>query len=48
LPFHAWLGIQTSILMSESRVGVSVAATRQNAGSFAKAGAAPPRPGGGN
>jgi hypothetical protein len=45
LPFHAvsaaaapsarGAGSQTSILMSESLVGVSVAATRQNAGSFA-------------
>src|SRR5687767_13488243 len=38
LPFQPSLGIQTSILMSESRVGVSVAATRQKAGSFAAAG----------
>src|SRR3954470_3663786 len=30
-------GIHTSILMSESLVGVNVAATRQNAGSFAYA-----------
>jgi len=32
LPFHAEVGNQTSILISESLVGVSVAATRQNAG----------------
>src|SRR5262245_56508657 len=32
LPFHVWAGSQTSILMSESEEGVSVAATRQNAG----------------
>src|SRR5579862_3682570 len=30
LPFHPLAGSQTSILMSESLVGVSVAATRQN------------------
>src|SRR6185295_11117129 len=35
LPFHAAVGgIQTSILMCDSGVGVSVAATRQNAGVF--------------
>ena len=33
LPFQPAAGSQTSILMSESLVGVSVAATRQNAGS---------------
>src|SRR5262247_3127508 len=46
LPFHPALGSQTSILMSESDEGVSVAATRQYAGSIsggAPAGA-PPRP----
>src|SRR6185295_422096 len=32
LPFQPDAGIQTSILMSESLVGLSVAATRQNAG----------------
>src|SRR5882672_12141314 len=36
LPFHVVLsGSQTSILMSESLVGVSVAVTRQNDGSMA-------------
>src|SRR6476620_1427303 len=35
LPFHAAVGgIQSSILMCDSGVGVSVAATRQNAGVF--------------
>ena len=34
LPFHAAAGSQTSILMSESEEGVSVAATRQNAGNW--------------
>src|SRR4051812_38309879 len=35
LPFHALAaGIHTSILMCDSGVGVSVAATRQNAGVF--------------
>ena len=34
-PFHPDAGSQTSILMSESLDGVSVAATRQNAGSVA-------------
>ena len=48
-PFQPCSGIQTSILMSESRVGVRVAATRQNAGSFAAAGGtAPPGPCGEN
>ncbi len=32
LPFQAAAGIQSSILMSESLDGLSVAATRQNAG----------------
>ena len=36
LPFHPDAGNQTSILMSESLVGFSVAATRQNAGSAVK------------
>jgi hypothetical protein len=36
------MGNQTSILMSESLEGVSVAATRQNAGSPVKAEPAPP------
>src|SRR5688572_25537146 len=34
LPFHATAGSQTSILMSESEEGVSVAATRQKAGNW--------------
>src|SRR6266540_805342 len=34
LRFHAWAGSQISILMSESEEGVSVAATRQNAGNW--------------
>src|SRR5215510_2577448 len=34
LPFHDWAGSQTSILISESGEGVSVAATRQNAGNW--------------
>src|SRR5215475_4224434 len=52
-PFHApspeaEAGNHTSILMSESPDGVSVAATRQNAGRFVKASAPrPPRPFGG-
>src|SRR5437763_846460 len=37
LPFHPEAGSQTSILMSESLDGVSVAATRQNTGSPPKA-----------
>src|SRR5688572_23079152 len=41
-PFQPAIGSQTSILMSDSFVGVSVAATRQNAGRSASA--APPRP----
>src|SRR5579872_4623048 len=49
LPFHPVCGIQTSTLMSESEFGVSVAATRQNAGivlNASAAGAPPPaRPG---
>src|SRR3979490_432122 len=36
LPFQPDAGSQTSILISESLVGVSVAATRQNAGSGVK------------
>src|SRR5204862_6128901 len=32
LPFHPHAGIQTSTLMSESAVGFTVAASRQNAG----------------
>src|SRR5688572_27043422 len=43
LPFQPAAGSHTSILMSDSFVGVSVAATRQNAGRSAKA-LAPPRP----
>src|SRR5687768_9064205 len=41
-PFQPCAGIQTPILLSESRVGVSVAATRQNANSFAAAGGTAP------
>ena len=43
LPFQFAAGSQTSILISESLAGDSVAATRQNAGS-AENGFAPPRP----
>src|SRR5262245_53978718 len=43
LPFHPEEGSQTSILMSESADGLSVAATRQNAGKSANA-LPPPRP----
>src|SRR5215831_12384448 len=47
VPSHA--GSQTSILISESDVGVNVAAIRQNGGRFANAFAPrPPRPGGVN
>src|SRR4051812_27727667 len=51
-PFHPEAGSHTSILMSESLDGVSVAATRQNSGRFAN-GPCPapvegPRPGGVN
>src|SRR5207253_11446897 len=42
LPFHAWAGSQTSILMSESDEGVSVAATRQKVGSRLNCGTAGP------
>src|SRR5438552_5829857 len=42
LPFHAWAGSQTSILMSESDEGVSVAATRQKVGSWLNCGTAGP------
>src|SRR5438874_6775710 len=42
LPFQPEAGSQTSILISESLEGVSVAATRQNGGSAAKG--FPPRP----
>src|SRR6516165_2255311 len=38
LPFQPEYGIQTSILMFESDVGVKVAATRQNAGKLSKTG----------
>jgi hypothetical protein len=51
LPFHSDSGIQTSILMSESLDGFSVAATRQNGGRFRIAGfeggPVPPLPGDG-
>src|SRR3954468_22453438 len=43
LPFQPFVGSHTSILMSESVLGVSVAATRQNDGRFAY-GLAPPPP----
>jgi hypothetical protein len=43
LPFHPEEGSQTSILMSESGDGLSVAATRQNAGRSVNC-APPPRP----
>src|SRR5688500_2596924 len=42
LPFQPAIGNHTSILMSDSFAGASVAATRQNAGRSASA--APPRP----
>src|SRR5687767_13901074 len=45
LPFHVRVGIQTSILMSESADGFSVAAIRQCSGSMA--GGAPTGPPGG-
>src|SRR5579883_154929 len=35
-PFHVVSGSHTSILMAESEVGVSVAVTRQNGGSWVK------------
>src|SRR5271166_4532458 len=41
-PFQAESGIQTSILISESLVGLSITATRQNGGSFEKLGAGNP------
>src|SRR5438045_9628228 len=44
-PFQSAAGIQTSILMSESDEGVSVAATRQKVGSWLNCGAAGPVPG---
>src|SRR4029434_1029704 len=37
LPFHPLAGSQTSTLISESLEGLSVAATRQNAGRFLNA-----------
>src|SRR5688572_9523121 len=43
LPFHPEAGSHTSILISESGDGLSVAATRQNAGRSANC-APPPRP----
>src|SRR5215472_17321810 len=45
LPSHASAGSQTSILMSESGEGVSVAATRQKVGNWLNCGAAGPVPG---
>src|SRR6185503_7427119 len=50
-PFQPDMGSHTSILISESLDGVSVAATRQNAGKPANAAGLPPRataPGGAN
>src|SRR5882762_4700666 len=47
-PFQSAAGSQTSILMSESDEGVSVAATRQNVGSWLNCGAAGSVPGGVN
>src|SRR5947207_3571897 len=44
-PFQSAIGSQTSILMSESDEGVSVAATRQKVGTWLKCGVAPPVPG---
>src|SRR5438128_12458787 len=44
-PFQSAAGSQTSILMSESDEGVSVAATRQKAGSWLNCGTAGPVPG---
>src|SRR5438876_12446674 len=44
-PFQARAGRQTSILTSESNEGVSVAATRQKAGSWLNCGTAGPIPG---
>src|SRR6266550_2171545 len=44
-PFQSTAGIQTSILMSESDEGVSVAATQQKVGSWLNCGAAGPVPG---
>ena len=43
-PFQPDAGSHTSILISESLVGVSVAATRQNSGSLAKTGSGPDDP----
>src|SRR5579859_3575237 len=45
-PFHPDSGSQTSILISESLLGVSVAATRQNAGTLRKDGGCLPLGGG--
>src|SRR5215510_10526382 len=48
LPFQFWMGSQSSMLIKESDVGVSVTCTRQCAGMFAGGGPAgagvPPRP----
>jgi len=44
LPFQFDVGIQTSILMSESLVGFKVAVTRQKAGNVPYGDAAPARP----
>src|SRR5687767_12396965 len=48
LPFQPVSGNQTSILMSESLDGLSVAATRQNAGSSPNGAPSPLAPGGVN
>src|SRR4029077_10334544 len=47
LPFHPASGSHTSILISESLAGLSVAVTRQNAGRFLVAAAGMPKVGGG-
>src|ERR1700683_1630333 len=47
LPFQPDTGIHTSILISESLVGMEVAETRQNAGRSLKFGPAAPGNGGG-
>src|SRR4029450_5972214 len=43
-PFHPATGIQSSILMSESGLGINVARTRQKAGKSANGEGGPPRP----
>src|SRR4029450_9143484 len=44
LPFHPAMGIQSSILISESGLGINVARTRQKAGKSANGEGGPPRP----